>query len=211
MNDIFIWVTRKRLLTFTGLLPFFYSLYQIYVLQTGGSHTLGADPAKALVHLQGEWAIRFLVLVLLVSPLRRLFGWSGLQKYRRQLGLFVFFYASLHLLCYVVFLLELQFSNLLNEIVKRPYITVGMLAYLLLAPLAITSTDLMMRRLRKRWQILHRLVYPASILVVLHYFWLTKADYTEPLIYGACVAILLVFRLIQTSRNAFIPAGRKYW
>ena len=120
-----------KLLTFLlCLLPLEYSIYQVYQLQTGGAHVLGADPAKALVLLQGEWAIRFLLLTLLVTPVRRLTGWHQAQKIRRMLGLFTFAYASTHLLAYLFLLLELDFRNLGADILKRPYITIGFTAYL---------------------------------------------------------------------------------
>ena len=155
----------KPLTFLVCLLPIGYSIYQVYQLQTGGSHVLGADPAKKLVQFQGEWALRFLLLTLLVTPLRRLTGWRLVQEVRRMLGLFTFAYASIHLLAYLFLLLEFDFSNLSADILKRPYITVGFTAYLLLVPLAITSNSFAIRLLRNRWGLLHRLTYGVAILV----------------------------------------------
>ena len=123
------------------LLPLEYSIYQVYQLQTGGATVLGADPAKELVLLQGEWAIQFLLLTLLVTPVRKLTGWRQVQNIRRMLGLFTFVYASIHLLAYLLLLLELDFRNLGADIVKRPYITFGFTSYVLLIPLALTSNN----------------------------------------------------------------------
>jgi len=179
------------------LLPLEYSIYQIYQLQTGGDNVLGADPAKELVLLQGEWAIRFLLLTLLVTPLRRLAGWRQALKVRRMLGLFTFFYASIHLLAYLLLLLELDFRNLGADILKRPYITVGFTAYLLLVPLALTSNSFAIRLLRNRWAVLHRLVYGVAILVVVHVTWLAKSSYSEAVAYGVIVTILLLVRVFK--------------
>ena len=196
----------KRLTFPVCLLPFGYVVWQVYLLQTSASNELGADPGKEIVLLQGEWAIRLLLLTLLITPLRRITGWNGLQKIRRMLGLFTFFYASTHLLAYVVFLLELDFANLGADIRKRPYITAGFLAYLLLIPLAVTSTNWMMRRLRKNWLMLHRAIYAIAILVVVHVTWLAKSSYAEAVVYGALVVLLLFLRVIQTKPAIFRQA-----
>lgn len=185
----------KALTFIAALLPLAYGVWQIVLLQSGGNHQLGADPAKALVHMQGEWAIRFLLLTLLVSPLRQLTGWLKLIQIRRMLGLFTFFYASLHLLAYVVFLLELDFAGLWQDIEKRPFITVGFTAWLLLLPLAVTSTNWMMRRLRHRWQILHRAIYLVALLAVVHLIWIARSSYAEAALYGGLVVLLLFLRV----------------
>lgn len=179
------------------LLPLEYSIYQVYQLQTGGANVLGADPAKELVLFQGEWAIRFLLLTLLVTPVRRLTGWRQLQHIRRMLGLFAFAYASIHLLAYLLLLLELDFRNLGADIVKRPYITVGFAAYLLLIPLALTSNNFAIQLLRRRWAGLHQLIYGVAILVVVHVIWLARSSYSEAIAYGVMVSILLLSRVFK--------------
>ena len=199
-----------KLLTFLlCLLPLEYSIYQVYQLQTGGAHVLGADPAKALVLLQGEWAIRFLLLTLLVTPVRRLTGWHQAQKIRRMLGLFTFAYASTHLLAYLFLLLELDFRNLGADILKRPYITIGFTAYLLLVPLALTSNSFAIRLLRNRWALLHRLVYGVAILVVVHVTWLAKSSYSEAIAYGVIVTVLLLSRVFKDKFALFQEALKR--
>lgn len=180
-----------------SLMPLAYSVLQVYLLQTGGDHQLGADPGKELVLIQGEWTLRFLLFTLLVTPVRKLFKWNRIQTIRRMLGLFTFFYASLHLLGYTVLLLELDFDNVLNDVAKRPYITVGFAAYLLLIPLAVTSNSWMIRRLRQRWALLHRAVYGVAVLAIVHLTWLSKSSYFEAVIFGTIVFLLLVFRLLD--------------
>ncbi len=197
-----------KVLTFLlSLGPLAYSVFQVYLLQTGSAHALGADPGKALVLMQGEWTIRFLVLTLLITPLRRLTGWNRPQKIRRMLGLFTFFYASLHLLAYMVWLLELDFANLWSDIIKRPYVTVGFSAYLLLIPLVITSTNGMMRRLGHRWLKLHRAIYAVAALAVTHLLWLSKSSYAEAAFYGALIGLLLLARVFGSKLRLFRGAA----
>ncbi len=157
--------------------------------------TLGADPVAALLWQTGLWALRLLLASLAVTPLQRLTGWRWPIRWRRQLGLFAFFYACLHLAVYAVFDRSLDLAAVWEDIVERPFITVGALAFLLLAPLAATSTRGAVRRLGPRWQQLHRLVYLAAGLAVLHYLWLVKADLRPPLIYAGILAVLLLLRL----------------
>jgi len=199
----------KPLTFFLGLVPLVYSIFQVYLLQIGGDHQLGADPGKALVMLQGESTIRFLLLTLMVTPVRNITGWNKIQKVRRMLGLFTYFYASLHLLAYLVLLLELDFGQLQEDIRKRPYITVGFTAFLLLTPLAITSTDRMRRLLRRRWVTLHRAIYGVAILAIIHVLWLTKSSYAEAVLYGALILVLLGMRIykpaIRLFRNGLKP------
>lgn len=137
-----------------------------------------------------------LIATLTVTPLRRFTGWNGLIRIRRPLGLFAFAYATLHLLTYVVLDHFFDWRIIVEDVAKRPFITSGMLAFLLLAPLAATSTRRAMRRLGRRWQPLHWLVYPAAAFAVLHFFWKAKADTREPLFWAAALAILLTVRLI---------------
>lgn len=157
--------------------------------------TLGADPVATLLWQTGLWALRLLLASLAVTPLQRLTGWRWPIRFRRQLGLFAFFYACLHLAVYAVFDRSLDLAAVWEDIVERPFITVGALAFLLLVPLAATSTRAAVRRLGPRWQQLHRLVYLAAGLAVLHYLWLVKADLRPPLIYAGILAALLLLRL----------------
>ena len=156
---------------------------------------LGADPVAAITHATGDWALRLLLACLAMTPLRRLSGASWPIRFRRLLGLYAFFYACLHLSTYLVLDLGGYWTQLFADIAKRPYITVGFTAWLLLLPLAITSTRGWMRRLGRRWGQLHRAVYVAAILGVLHFLWLVKSDLREPLIYAAVAAALLGARL----------------
>ena len=160
-------------------------------------NTLGTDPVAQLEHRSGDWSLRLLLATLAITPLRKLSGWNKIIRYRRMLGLFAFFYVSVHLCIYLVIDLGGFWSQFLSEIVKRPYITVGFAAWLLLIPLAITSTKAMMRRLGRRWQQLHRLAYLAALLGVLHFMWLVKADKREPAIYLAILIVLMLWRLPQ--------------
>ena len=155
---------------------------------------LGTNPVEALLHRTGDWTLRFVLIVLAVTPLRRLTSWNELQQFRRMLGLFAFFYACLHFSVYAFLDLGLDWSFLARDIAKRPYITVGFTAWVLLVPLALTSTRGMMRRLGRRWKQLHRLVYVIAVLGVVHFYWLVKADVREPLIYAAILALLLSLR-----------------
>ena len=191
----------KPLIFLLGILPFGLTLFQIYLLQSGAANELGADPAKELVHIQGEWALRFLVLTLLVTPARRITGWNPIQRVRRMLGLFTFFYASMHLMAYVTFLLELDLANITEELVERPYITAGFAAYLTMLPLAVTSNDWSIRKLRQRWARLHRIVYGTAGLAILHLVWLSKASYLDAFIYGSLMALLLGYRLARWARG----------
>jgi sulfoxide reductase heme-binding subunit YedZ len=163
---------------------------------------LGANPIESITHTTGDWALRFLLLTLAISPLRRVSGWTVLLRFRRMLGLFAFFYAMLHLLTWLLLDQTLRWEAILEDIGKRPYITLGFAAFLLLVPLALTSTRGMMRRLGRGWARLHRLVYPAAILVVLHYLWLVKADYLQPGLYAALLAVLLLARVRFPRRSA---------
>lgn len=155
---------------------------------------LGADPIAEITHRSGDWALRFILLTLAVTPLRRVSGWNVLARFRRMLGLYAFFYACVHFATYLVLDLGGYWPQVLEDLVKRPYITVGFLAWLLLVPLAATSTQGMMRRLGRRWTQLHRAVYATAALGVLHYLWLVKADLGEPLLYAAIFGVLMLLR-----------------
>ncbi len=162
---------------------------------------LGANPIEAVIRSLGDWALRLLLLTLLATPLRRFSGWTWPLRLRRMLGLYAFFYAVLHLLAYAVLDQFFAWDAIWEDIVERPFITVGMLALLLLLPLALTSGQYAMRRLGRHWKRLHRLIYPAAVLAVLHYALMVKADLREPLIYGAILAVLLGLRLLPAKRR----------
>jgi len=159
---------------------------------TGG---LGANPIEFITRSTGTWTLTGLMLTLAVTPLRRLSGRNELIRLRRMLGLFAFFYACLHFTTYIWLDQFFDPAAIVKDIIKRPFITVGFSAFMLLIPLALTSTNGMMRRLGRRWQQLHQLVYPLAILGVLHYIWLVKKDLTQPLIYAAVLLGLLALRL----------------
>ena len=164
--------------------------------------SLGADPVKALLHSCGDLAIRFLLITLLMTPLRDLTHSIFWLRYRRMLGLFAFFYATLHLLVYVILDQSSDLRAVVQDILKRPYITIGMLAVLGLIPLAITSTGRMQRRLGRAWRRLHRLIYVIGILGVWHFWWGVKKDIREPLIYACLLAALLGYRLVKSARSS---------
>jgi len=169
---------------------------------------LGADPVARVLHLLGQWGLRFIIITLCITPLRVLLGWPWLVLLRRMLGLFAFTYVLLHFLTWLIldqgFLLDPGFTwhSIVKDITKRPFITIGFAALLLLIPLAMTSTNGMMRRLGKRWQQLHRLIYVIAILGVWHYYWQVKKDVREPLIYAAIVLVLLGWRVWNARKRA---------
>lgn len=163
--------------------------------------TLGPDPVKRLEHFCGQTALNFLMITLVVSPLRELAKWPHVLRLRRMLGLFAFFYVLLHFAIYVVLDQELALRSVLADVAKRPYITIGFAALLMLIPLAITSTNRMMRRLGRRWQKLHRLIYVIAILGVWHYYWQVKRDVREPLLYVAILTVLLGYRYVRRLRH----------
>jgi len=174
-------------------------LARLFVLGSGGG--LGANPIEFITHSTGTWTLVGLLVTLSVTPLRRLTGRADLIRYRRMLGLFAFFYAILHFMTYLWLDQFFDFASIAKDIAKRPFITVGFAAFVLLIPLAVTSTRAMMRRLGRRWQPLHRLVYLIALLGVIHYVWLVKKDLTQPLMFGAVLVLLLAMRL-PWSRNA---------
>lgn len=171
--------------------------------------SLGANPIEALLHRAGKWGLRFLLITLAVTPLRRLTGWNWLIRFRRMLGLFAFFYLLLHFSIYAGLDQRFDLAVIVEDIAERPYITIGMLGLLLLVPLAMTSTKGMMRRLGRRWQKLHRLVYPAAVLGVWHFYWQVKLDTLEALVYAVILAALLLARLRRRpSGSASSGKGR---
>ena len=158
-------------------------------------YELGANPIEEVLHTLGKWGLKFLLITLAITPLRRLSGINWLIQFRRLLGLFSFFYILLHFLTYFVLDQSLDFSAVLEDILKRPYITLGMTALLFMLPLAFTSTRGMMRRLAGRWKKLHRLIYAIAILGVSHFYWQVKLDTMEPVLYAVILAGLLGYRL----------------
>jgi sulfoxide reductase heme-binding subunit YedZ len=157
---------------------------------------LGANPIEKITHVTGDWTLRFLLITLAITPLRKLLNIPSLIKFRRMLGLFAFFYASLHFLTYIWLDKFFNLHEILADVAKRKFITIGFTGFLLLIPLAVTSTAGWIRRLGgKRWQALHRLIYVAAIAGVIHYLWLVKADIRRPVQYGILLGILLLYRV----------------
>ena len=171
----------------------------IYNVVTG--HT-SANPAEDILLTTGIWAFRFLLITLAITPIRRVTGWNRIIGFRRMLGLFAFFYALVHLSSYIAFDRFFAFNEIAADIAKRPFITAGMAAFALMLPLAITSTKGWIRRLGRRWQMLHRLIYLSAIAAALHFVWKVKVVIGEPVYYAAIVAVLLGFRLIWRLRSA---------
>ena len=165
------------------------------------NNTLGTNPVETMTHETGEWTLRFLLLTLMITPLRRLSGKSWLIKLRRMLGLYAFFYACLHFITYIWFDQYFDWMEVVRDIPKRPFITVGFTAFVLLIPLAVTSNNKMIRLLKKNWVKLHKLVYVIAVLGVLHFLWLVKADTLEPLIYASILLILLGYRAYYQRRK----------
>jgi sulfoxide reductase heme-binding subunit YedZ len=195
---------RKPLLFLALLGPLGYLTYLIWRYSEGDPAALGADPGKEIMLFMGEWTLLMLMATLSLTPLQNLLK-VKLVRFRRMLGLFAFFYASLHLSAYLVFLLEFEFSGLWADVLKRPYITVGFTALLGMVPLAITSNRGMQRRLGRNWKRLHRLIYPIAILAIIHFIWQTRSDFTEPLMYSAALALLLTLRVVKRARNRSVP------
>lgn len=164
---------------------------------------LGTNPIEKITHSTGEWTLIFLMITLSITPIRQLSGLSWLIKLRRMIGLYAFFYASLHFITYIWLDQFFDVYAMFKDVIKRPFITVGFAAFILLIPLAITSTNAMLKKLGgKRWQKLHRLVYVIAILGVVHYWWLVKKDISEPLIYAVILAILLGYRVWAWRQTA---------
>jgi methionine sulfoxide reductase heme-binding subunit len=187
----------KPLLFVACLLPLMWLLARAF----GFAGSLGANPIEMIQDTLGQWGLRFLMITLAITPLRDWFNAPWLISLRRMLGLFAFTYVLLHFLTWLVLDQGLYWSGVLADIAKRPFITLGFLALLLLIPLAVTSTNQMMRKLGKRWKTLHRLIYLIAILGVWHYYWQVKADVREPLIYAAIVAVLLGWRAWKLRRS----------
>lgn len=185
--------TLRQLLFALALLPGVHSAWQIL-------SGISIDPVADMTHASGDWTLIFLLASLSITPLRRLGLPGRIVRLRRMLGLFAYFYATLHFAIYLA--LDRQFAPaaIAHDLIKRPFITAGFLAFALLTPLAITSTDAWQRRLKRNWGRLHRLVYPAAIVAVVHYYWLVKRDVRQPLLYAALLALLLGWRTVAWLR-----------
>jgi sulfoxide reductase heme-binding subunit YedZ len=193
-------MASKRILTsrWTKITVFALCLIPAMLLAWRALHgDLSANPIEFITHWTGDWTIRFLCITLAITPLRKLLRLPEVIRFRRMLGLFAFFYASLHFLTWFVLDKFFDWNEILKDVVKRPFITAGFTAFVVLIPLAATSTAGWIRRLGgKRWQMLHRLIYVSACAGVVHYYWLVKSDIRLPLLYGAIVTVLLAYRLI---------------
>jgi sulfoxide reductase heme-binding subunit YedZ len=224
-NQAIRWILKPAVFL-ASLLPFAYLVWALLPLLgvTASGPDLGADPLKEITHETGDWTIRFICITLAITPLRRVTGWNGAIRFRRMAGLFAFFYGSLHFLIYVVAdrfaslvdfpqgivswdTVHRLFAAIWDDIAKRPYITVGFTALVLMVPLAVTSTAGWIRRMGgRRWNALHRLIYGTAVLAVIHYWWLVKADIRRPEMYAAIVGVLLAFRLWWARMKGRPPA-----
>ena len=182
-----------------ALVPAAALVYRFY------TNDLTANPGDYITDQTGSWALALLIISLTVTPLRRLTGWNELIKLRRMLGLFAFFYATLHMLTWVVFVHYFDTAFMVEDVVERPFITIGMATFLILLALAVTSNRFAIRRLGRKWQTLHRLVYVAAIFAVIHFWWLVKADTTEPQRWTAALGALLGFRIWWNWRARLSP------
>ncbi len=187
----------KPVIFFLALIPFVWLLLKVF------QNDLGPDPAQALSIETGEWTLRFLLLTLAITPLRQIFRMAEIARLRRMVGLFAFFYASVHFVSWMAFILGFRWLAIAEELVERPYITVGFLAYVILFLLGITSTDSMVRRLGKNWKRLHKFIYAASILAIVHLLWILRTDVTEAVIYGVLLVILLGYRIFRKLKFNF--------
>ena len=187
----------KPVIFFMALIPFIWLLLKVF------QNDLGPDPAQALSIETGEWTLRFLLLTLAITPFRQIFRVAEIARLRRMVGLFAFFYASIHFLSWMAFILGFRWLAIAEELVERPYITVGFLAYVILFLLGVTSTNSMVRRLGKNWKRLHKFIYAASILAIVHLWWILRTDVTEAVIYGVLLAILLGYRIFRKLKFKF--------
>ena len=199
----------KTLVFVASLAPFLLLALRGFNSWQGRSFNLGANPIEFITRDLGDCIMIFLMITLAVTPVRRLTGWQWLIKLRRMLGLFAFFYASLHFVTYIWLDQFFDLQDMVKDVIKRPFITVGFLAFVCLIPLAATSTNNMVRRLGgKRWQALQRLVYAIAILGVVHYWWLVKRDLREPLLYAGILAVLLGVRIYwRLQKRAKTPSS----
>ena len=196
MSALQIPIFARRCLIFALLFtPFAYLVAQVVALQMGDYEILGPEPGKAIVWFTGEWAFNALLITLAVTPVRKWFGWKWPMAHRRMFGLFVMFYATAHLLAYAAFLLAWEWGDIGEELVERPYLTLGFLAWLLLLPLTLTSTRGWQRRLKKKWKSIHKLVYLIALLCAVHYLLQIRSNWFEPTLYAVLTLLLLSARL----------------
>lgn len=186
----------KPLVFVLALAPFLWLAFRAF------QGNLGVNPAETLQLETGTWALRFLLITLAVTPLRRVTGWNRLIQFRRMLGLFAFFFAFAHVLTYLVLDQFFAFDLVLADVAKRPFITAGFVAFVLMIPLALTSTTGWIRRLGRRWQLLHRLIYISGVAAAVHYLWKVKVMIGPPVYYAAVLALLLGFRIVWQLRSA---------
>ena len=186
----------KVLVFVASLVPIFWLLWRAW------NQNLTANPIEFITRYTGDWTIRFIVFTLAVTPLRKVLGLPDLIRFRRMIGLYAFFYGTLHFVTFIWLDKFFDLPDMLRDVAKRPFITAGFTAFLLMVPLALTSTTGWIRRMGgKRWQLLHRLVYFSGIAGVVHYYWLVKSDIRLPAMYGALVGILLVYRAVVWARK----------
>lgn len=198
MNDVKF---NKNLIFINALVPLGFLAYD------GWNGNLGANPIEFFLRTTGVLTLVFLLITLLVTPLRKMFGWNSLVKFRRMLGLYAFFYGFLHLVTYSVFDKSFSISAIISDIWQRPFIAVGMFAFFLLIPLAVTSTNGMIKRLGgKNWTRLHKLIYPIAILGVIHFWLIVKSDLKYPLLFAFILAILLGYRIYAASSVSVVKA-----
>ena len=186
----------KTLIFLLSLSPLGWLFFSIYSDTFLGTKIMTANPIQKLDRELGDWALIFIILTLSVRPLAQILNFSGLITYRRMLGLFAFFYVCLHVLSYIILNLQLNFNALLQDIIKRNFITVGIIAFICMTPLAVTSTKSMIKRIGgRRWKRLHFLIYPIVLLAVWHFFMMVRADFSRPLVYLTIIMVLLFYRL----------------
>lgn len=202
---------RERLFRYLKPALFVASLVPLALLvhsAIADSEALGANPIETINRYLGDWALRLLLITLAITPLRLLTGWHEFARLRRMFGLYAFFYATLHVASYTVLDQQFNWDEILKDIIKRPFITVGFVSFVLLIPLAVTSTNAMVRRLGgRRWRNLHRLVYIIGAGAVLHFFWMVKSDIREPLIYATVLALLLGYRVWNARRRQLVAGA----
>lgn len=202
---------NARRINYAKIAVFLAALYPLArIVLFGFTDRLGANPIEFITRSTGLWTLVFLCITLAVTPLRKITGWNALLRFRRMLGLYAFFYAALHFTTYFWFDKWFDVAEILKDIGKRPFITVGFAAFVLLIPLAVTSPKAMVRKLGRRWQTLHRAIYPIAVLAILHFWWMKagKHDLILPKIYGAIVIALLGWRLLVWVRNRITQRAR---
>lgn len=187
-------IIDKRGVFFLAFLPL------LWISWLAFREALGAHPVERVIHFTGLWTLYFLLITLSITPLRRLLGWNGLLRIRRMLGLFAFFYGTLHLLSYAGIDQWFDWQAIIHDVLKHPYILIGLSGYVLMLPLALTSNTWAVLKLKTSWKQLHRLAYVVPALGVLHFAWLVKKDLSEPILYGTVLLVLLALRLPPLSQ-----------